>query len=162
MKTDRNLVEGQLDIFEAMDRAAAAVDRMVAEETGSRGKAATKKSAGKKQEGKTAEALKQPSGHKITDVIRGSDMHASMQRTFLNPADGDFATVAYVDYHMVYFRDWNSPASLKRFEDAKAAVEYYFRQMEKIRQLPGVEQTAEHEPFLDVRYVAENIYAECS
>lgn len=105
MKTDRNLVEGQLDLFEAMERAAAAVDRMTEEKT--------------------------------EDVIRGADMHASMQKTFLNPADGDFATVAYIDYQMVYVRDWNSPASLKRFENAKDAVEYYMTQMEKIRQLPG-------------------------
>lgn len=161
MKTDRNLVEGQLDIFEAMDRAAAAVDRMVAEETGGRGKTAPKKSTGKKQAGKSTETLKQSAGDETTDVIRGSEMHASMQKTFLNPADGDFATVAYIDYHMVYFRDWNSPASLKRFEASKDAVEYYMTQMEKIRQLPGAEQTKEHEPLLDVRYVAENIYTEC-
>lgn len=161
MKTDRNLVEGQLDIFEAMDRAAAAVDRMVAEETGSKGKTAPKKSAGKKQAGKSAEALKQSAGDKTTDVIRGADMHASMQKTFLNPADGDFATVAYIDYHMVYFRDWNSPASLMRFENARDAVDYYMTQMEKIRQLPEVEMAKEHEPLLDVRCVAENRYTEC-
>lgn len=129
MKTDRNLVEGQLDLFEAMERAAAAVDRMTEEKT--------------------------------EDVIRGADMHASMQKTFLNPADGDFATVAYIDYQMVYVRDWNSPASLKRFENAKDAVEYYMTQMEKIRQLPEARQATEHEPLSDVKYVAENVYAEC-
>ncbi len=146
MKTDRNLVEGQLDIFEAMDRAAAAVDRMT-EET---------------KNGKEKKAPKRRTAVESKDKIRGYDMHASMQKTFLNPGDGDFATVAYIDYQMVYFRDWNSPASLKRFENSRDAVEYYMKQLDKIRQLPGAEETEEHEPFLDVEAVAENEYAECS
>lgn len=145
MKTDRNLVEGQLDIFEAMDRAAAAVDRMTKET----------------KNGKEKKAPKRRMAVESKDKMRGCDMHASMQKTFLNPGDGDFATVAYIDYHMVYFRDWNSPASLKRFENSKDAVEYYMKQLNKIRQLQGAEETGEHEPFLDVEAVAENEYAEC-
>lgn len=146
MKTDRNLVEGQLDIFEAMDRAAAAVDRMT-EET---------------KNGKEKKAPKRRMAVESKDKIQGCDMHASMQKTFLNPGDGDFATVAYIDYHMVYFRDWNAPASLKRFENSKDAVEYYMKQLNKIRQLQGAEETGEHEPFLDVEAVTENEYVECS
>ena len=146
MKTDRNLVEGQLDIFEAMDRAAAAVDQMTE---------GTKKEKEKKAPKRKAAGVQK-------DKMKGCDMHASMQKTFLNPGDGDFATVAYIDYHMVYFRDWNSPVSLKRFENSKDAVEYYMKQLNKIRQLQSAEETGEHEPFLDVEAVTENEYAECS
>lgn len=146
MKSDRNLVEGQLDIFQAMDRAAAAVDRMT-EET---------------KNGKEKKAPKRRTAVESKDKMQGRDMHASMQKTFLNPGDGDFATVAYIDYRMVYFRDWNSPASLKLFENSKDAVEYYMKQLNKIRQLQGAEETGEHEPFLDVEAVTENEYAECS
>lgn len=51
-------------------------------------------------------------------------MHASMQKTFLNPEDGDFAMIAYIDYNKVYIREWNSPAALYTFEESKKAVDF--------------------------------------
>lgn len=168
MKTERNSVEGQMDIFEAMNRAAAAVDRMMEEEKAGPGKKnVEKKSAEKKNTGKITDGLSE--GKKIVNKIQmgqeehvpGETMHAAMQKTYLNPEDGDFATVAYIDYNMVYVRDWNSPVSLRKFDSSKEAVEYYLEQMEKIRMHADAELTSEHEPFVDVKSVAENLYVEC-
>lgn len=155
MKTDRDKLDGQIDIFEAMNRAAAAVDRMVDEDRQQKKKAVGKK---EKQEKASGEEQKDQG-----EIIRGCDMHASMQTSFLNPLDGDFATVAYIDYRMVYFREWNTPVSLRTFEESKDAIEFYMKELEKLREeVPEAEQTKEHEPFLDVKYVMENIYVECS
>ena len=163
MKTEKNSVEGQLDIFEAMDRAAAAVDRMMEEE---QKKGKEKKSAKPKREARketimeaTIESDKKLT--KQTEIIRGASMHASMQKTFINTITDDFAVVAYIDYNMVYFKDWNAPASLRKFEDSKEAVDYYMEQLGRIQAAKDVRVTEENEPFLDVKYVVENVYAEC-
>ncbi len=166
MKTERNLVEGQVDIFEAMNRAAAAVDQMVAEEKKPKPKTKKIPDNNVQKERHTAEGEKRPTrgenrAHGTLEIIRGCDMHASMQRTFLNTIDGDFAMVAYIDYNMVYLRDWNAPASLRKFADSKEAVEYYMTQLGRIRDAKNVEMAKENEPFSDVKYVVENIYAEC-
>lgn len=158
MKADRNRVDGQMDLFEAMNRAAAAVDRMVEEEKSGNRKKKQGKKAAASASGEKEKAAPQK---KSEEIIRGCDMRASMQKTFLNPEDGDFATVAYIDYHMVYAKEWNSPVSLRRFDNSKEAVDYYMAQIEKIQRIPGIECTKEHEPFVDVKYVMENIYAEC-
>ena len=113
MKTDRDKLDGQIDIFEAMDRAAAAIDKIMDEDRQNKKNVSVKK----KTQGK-------PSEEKI---IHGCDMHASMQTSFINPLDGDFATVAYIDYRMVYFREWNTPAALQIFEESKDAVEFYMK-----------------------------------
>lgn len=146
MKTERNSMDGQLDIFEAMNRAAEAVDRMVA-----------RPKQNKKLE---KQELEEPA-NKQKHIIRGCDMHASMRRTFINPADDDFAMVAYIDYNMVYLRDWNAPAALHKFENSKDAVEYYVSELGRIRDTANAEMTKENEPFSDVKYVVENLYAEC-
>lgn len=141
--TKQELPKGQLDIFEAMERAAKAVDVMEG-----------KKEA--KEQGKKKKQESKQSGK----IIRGRDMHACMQKTFLNPLNDDFAMVAYVDYNMVYLRAWNEPARLKQFEGAKEAVEYYMEQMERIRRVEGVRLSEQNEPFSDVEYAAENMYVE--
>lgn len=153
MKTDRGKLDGQIDIFEAMNRAAAAVDRMMDEDRQQK-----RKTSGKKEPEEPSEQE-----HKNTQerIIRGCDMHASMQTSFLNPSDGDFATVAYIDYRMVYVREWNTPAALFVFEEAKAAVGFYMEKLSKLREISEAEQTKEHEPFLDMKYVMENKYIEC-
>lgn len=161
MKSEKNSVEGQMDIFEAMNRAAAAVDKMVEDEQEARRK---------KSKGKTSQALmkKDKPADKQTEesvsaedaVIFGCDMHASMQKTFVNVGDDDFATVAYIDYNMIYWKDWNSPASLRKFDSAREAVDFYFEQLEKLKQCE-LAQPAENEPFCNVKYIVENVYVEC-
>ena len=88
-------------------------------------------------------------------------MHASMQKTFLNPEDDDFAMIAYIDYNKVYIREWNSPAALYTFEESKKAVDFYIDKLTKIKAAGMAEETTEQEPFSDVKYLSDNIYAEC-
>jgi hypothetical protein len=158
MKTEKNSVEGQLDIFEAMNRAAAAVDRMV-EEDHKQGK----EKRISKVAGKQVELPKEESAEPATmtkqqvEIIRGASMHASMQKTFINAVTDDFAVVAYIDYNMVYFKDWNAPASLRKFESSKEAVDYYMEQLGRIQTSRDARITGENEPFLDVKYVVENV-----
>ena len=104
MKTEKKGVEGQLDIFEAMNRAADAIDRMVEEDQ------KKKKTSGNKTESgeKSAKAVTGQKKNKEDKIIRGCDMHASMQKA---------AGIA--------------------------------------------EETTEQEPFSDVKYLSDNIYAEC-
>lgn len=150
-------VEGQMDIFEAMNRAAEAVDRMVEKDREEK-----KKKTGAPKNLKSMETETEPEQTQIyADMIRGEDMHASMQRTFVNPGDDDFAMVAYIDYNMIYWKDWNSPASLRRFEHAKEAVDFYFEQLEKLQNCSYAEPVTENEPFRDMKYVVENVYVEC-
>ena len=171
MKTEKNSVEGQLDIFEAMNRAAAAVDRMVEED---QKKVKDKKSKEKREEKREEKSLRleressmeeagepENTSVKQVEIIRGASMHASLQKTFINTITDDFAVVAYIDYNMVYFKDWNAPASLHKFDYAKEAVDYYMEQLGRIQAVEDARVTEENEPFLDVKYVVENVYAEC-
>lgn len=157
MKTEKKGVEGQLDIFEAMNRAADAIDRMVEEDQ------KKKKTSGNKTESgeKSAKAVTGQKKNKEDKIIRGCDMLASMQKTFLNPEDGDFAMIAYIDYNKVYIREWNSPAALYTFEESKKAVDFYIDKLTKIKAAGIAEETTEQEPFSDVKYLSDNIYAEC-
>ena len=93
MKTEKKGVEGQLDIFEAMNRAADAIDRMVEEDQ------KKKKTSGNKTE----------SGEK----------------------------------------------------SSKKAVDFYIDKLTKIKAAGIAEETTEQEPFSDVKYLSDNIYAEC-
>lgn len=162
MKTEKNSVEGQLDIFEAMNRAAAAVDRMMEEDQKRNKEKKTNKTV-KVEPESTMEESKEPGDAPIKQVemIRGATMHASLQKTFINTVTDDFAVVAYIDYNMVYFKNWNAPASLRRFNTSKEAVDYYMEQLGRIQASKDARITEENEPFLDVKYVMENIYAEC-
>lgn len=162
MKTEKNSVEGQLDIFDAMNRAAAAVDRMVEEDE----KRNKEKRANKVVKQEPVLAMEEPKDTgdmaiKQVEIIRGATMHASLQKTFINAVTDDFAMVAYIDYNMVYFKNWNAPASLHRFDTSKDAVDYYMEQLGRIQTSKDAKITKENEPFLDVKYVVENIYAEC-
>lgn len=163
MKTDRGSVEGQMDIFEAMNRAAAAVELMEAEERNKKKKKpAISAGADKKAEKEKSERVAGRTTIKLAkDKIAADDMKASMQRSFVNPLDDDFATVAYIDYYKVYYRLWNSPAVMKRFDDSKSAVLYYLEQLRRIRELEGIEETTEHEPFVNMQAINEDTYKEC-
>ncbi len=143
MGAKRELPKGQLDIFEAMERAAKAVDAME-----------------KKKETKETDTEKRPEIKQKKKVILARDMRACMQKTFLNPVNDDFAMIAYIDYNMVYLRNWNEPARLRQFEEAKDAVAYYIEQIEQIRRVGGVRLSKENEPFSDMEYTGENLYAE--
>ena len=138
MKTGKESIEGQIDIFEAMNRAAEAVDRMVEEEQ------------------------QQKKGNKETPLqrIEGSDMRTSMQKTFENREDGDFATVAYVDYHMVYWKDWNAPAALRKFDTSGEAVNFYFEKLSQLRSKEFAEPAEEHEPLCSVVCQVGDVYVE--
>ena len=162
MKTEKNSVEGQLDIFEAMNRAAAAVDRMVVEDQKRNKEKKTNKAVKQEPESTMEESVEVGNAAtKQVEIIRGATMHASLLKTFINELTDDFATVAYIDYNMVYFKDWNAPASLHRFDTSKEAVDYYMEQLGRIQASKDAKITEENEPFLDVKYVVENIYAEC-
>ena len=162
MKTEKNSVEGQLDIFEAMNRAAAAVDRMVVEDQKRNKEKKTNKAVKQELEFTMEESIDPGDvATKQVEIIRGATMHASLLKTFINALTDDFATVAYIDYNMVYFKDWNAPASLHRFDTSKEAVDYYMEQLGRIQASKDAKLTEENEPFLDVKYVVENIYAEC-
>lgn len=157
MKADKKELEGQLDIFEAMNRAAAAVDRMVEADS------AAKKKQGKVKENGTAEQSKEVQTEpesKAEKVILACDMHASMQKTFVSARDDDFAMIAYIDYNMVYYKNWNAPASLKQFETAKEAVDFYITKLEQFRDCGFAEIAGENEPFCNMKYVVENLYVE--
>lgn len=160
----KNTVEGQMDIFEAMNRAAAAVDRMVEEDSAKKRKSKGKTAA--TVSGRPAQEQEAPPGesHGVSverPLIYGMDMHASMQKTYLNPEDDDFATVAYIDYNMIYWKDWNAPASLRVFDNSRDAVDFYMEQLLRLRDCGFAESSAEHEPFRDMKYVVEHIYVEC-
>ena len=137
MKAKQDSMEGQLDIFEAMERAAAAVEKL-------------------EQEKPVKKKEKAP----VKEKLAGKGLHAAMQRTYVNPLNDDFATVAYIDYHMVYWKEWNAPAMLERFADAKTAVEGYLARLKEIQKLAGVRQSEEHEPFADLVSESENLYRE--
>lgn len=162
MKTDKSSVKGQLDIFEAMERAAAAVDRMVEEEQKhSRGKQVVRGTGTEEESSSETSEKSDAEGKKQADIIRGAAMHASLQKTFIQTVTDDFAMVAYIDYNMVYLKDWNAPAVLRRFSDSKEAVDYYMEQLRKISAMQDAKPSEENEPFSDVKYVMENVYAEC-
>lgn len=152
----KNALEGQMDIFEAMDRAAAAVDKMMEQDSGKKNRSKKRKVP---EEINSGECVKDTAEGK--KVIYGIDMHASMQKTFLNPADDDFATVAYIDYNMIYWKDWNAPAALRIFENSKEAVDFYVEKLTRLQEGGFAEAAREHEPFRDMKYVVENLYAEC-
>lgn len=162
----KNTVEGQMDIFEAMNRAAAAVDRMVEEDSAKKRKGRRKpEDAGTVKKSVSGAAADASPGTSRTpaverSVIYGMDMHASMRRTFVNPADDDFATVAYIDYNMIYWKDWNAPACLRVFDSSREAVDFYMERLDSLQNCGFAEPSQEHEPFCDMKYVAEHVYAE--
>ena len=157
MKADKKELEGQLDIFEAMNRAAAAVDKMVEADSA---KKKPKKETKREKETEVKPADTTVPVVKAEKVILACDMHASMQKTFVSARDDDFAMVAYIDYNMVYYKDWNAPASLRKFEQAKAAVDFYITKLTQFRDCGFAEMTGENEPFCDMKYVVENLYVE--
>lgn len=138
-------MEGQMDIFEAMNRAAEAVDRMVAQENKAKKNAPAEKSK------------EQADGQKR---LKGKSLHASLHRSYINTADDDFATVAYIDYNMVYWKNWNSPASLRRFDTAKEAVDFYVDTLNDLQKQTYASQITEHEPFSDLIQTEEGLYVE--
>lgn len=147
MKADKSSVKGQLDIFAAMNRAAEAVDKMVEDEKT------------KKVDMKSSKQYESEKGKQL-DVINAVDMHASLQKTFINRNNDDFAMVAYIDYNMVYLKNWNVAASLRCFDTSKEAVNYYMDQLERLCKCDLAELVEENEPFLDMKYVVDGIYTE--
>lgn len=148
MKSGKTSMEGQMDIFEAMNRAAEAVDRMVEQEhrvKKSKESEAQSKVPKQKEEGKHLE---------------GDALHASMQRTFINTSDDDFATVAYIDYNMVYWKDWNAPASLRCFQTAKESVDFYVEKLNGFQDNTFASPAMEHEPFSNLVQIADDLYTE--
>ena len=127
MKTEKKGVEGQLDIFEAMNRAADAIDRMVEEDQ------KKKKASGNKTESgeKSAKAVTGQKKNKEDKIIRGCDMHASMQKTFLNPEDGDFAMIAYIDYNKGLYQGMEFPGSVIYFRRVKEGCGFLYRQTDE-------------------------------
>lgn len=53
-----------------------------------------------------------------------------MQKSFRRNGQTTVATVAYLDYNMVYVADWNKAPVLWQFEQSKDAVDFYVNWME--------------------------------
>lgn len=54
-----------------------------------------------------------------------------MQKSFARNGQSAVATVAYLDYHMVYVADWGEEPVIWQFEQSKDAVDFYVEQIER-------------------------------
>ena len=58
-------------------------------------------------------------------------MHASMQKTFLNPEDGDFAMIAYIDYNKGLYQGMEFPGGVIYFRRVKEGCGFLYRQTDE-------------------------------
>lgn len=54
-----------------------------------------------------------------------------MQRCFCSGAHRSTAVIAYLDYNMVYCKDWEADPVIYEFAHSKDAVDFYVKQMER-------------------------------
>lgn len=72
-----------------------------------------------------------------------------MQKSFLR---GDAtATVAYLDYNMVYVADWEDEPVLWQFAQSKAAVDFYMEQLAAFSDGKEVRVSEEREALREAR-----------
>ena len=55
-----------------------------------------------------------------------------MQRSFRNVETEESAVVAYLNYNMVYLKDWQGDPIIYSFDSSKDAVDFYVGQMERL------------------------------
>ena len=77
------------------------------------------------------------------------ELHAVMQKSFYS-ASGKTATVAYIDYNMVYTQDLKGKARLVQYPDSRQAVDEYLRQMAQLSGLDDTMEVKEHPKFKKV------------
>ena len=124
-------IEGQLDMFELFDSV---------EELEERIKGVPEPAEEKlEQEAPSNEEKRIPRGSPV------------MQKTFV--IEDAAATVAYLDYNMVYVAGWEDEPQLWQFEQSKDAVNFYMEQMELISGKEGVRVRQEQEPIREARVI---------
>lgn len=131
-------IEGQLDMFELFDSVEELEERIkgvpepAEEET-------VVECVPEMQASATAEKRRIPRGSPV------------MQKTFV--IEDAAATVAYLDYNMVYVAGWEDEPQLWQFEQSKDAVNFYMEQMERISEKEGVRVRQEQEPIREARVI---------
>ncbi|MBP3488415.1 MAG: hypothetical protein J6K53_08455 [Roseburia sp.] len=146
-------IEGQLDMFELFDSVEELEERIkgvpesVEDEAGQEapllghelGQEALLKEDKPEQETESA-AVWQPSGRKPV-----------MQKTFRR---GELsATVAYLDYNMVYVAGWEDEPQLWQFEQSKDAVGFYVERLEAFAAENGARLSEEQEALREARMI---------
>lgn len=140
-------IEGQLDMFELFDSVEELEERIkgvsepAEEETVVECVPETGKPVGAPEMQASATAEKRR-------IPRGSPV---MQKTFV--IEDAAATVAYLDYNMVYVAGWEDEPQLWQFEQSKGAVNFYMEQMERISEKEGVRMRQEQEPIREARVI---------
>ncbi len=71
------------------------------------------------------------------------EYHVAMQRSFLLFGE-KIATVAYIDYNMVYVKPFDGKETLTLYADAKQAVDAYAATLEQLQQETGAKAAKEH------------------
>ncbi len=70
-----------------------------------------------------------------------------MQRSFRNVETEESAVVAYLNYNMVYLKDWQGDPIIYSFDSSKDAVDFYVGQMERLSGNKKVEIQKEQCPL---------------
>lgn len=55
-----------------------------------------------------------------------------MRRSFRNMETEETAVIAYLNYNMVYLKDWQRDPVIYEFDNSKDAVDFYVGQMERL------------------------------
>lgn len=76
-----------------------------------------------------------------------------MQRCFCSSEKSSTAVIAYLDYNMVYLKDWENEPVIYQFEHAKDAVDFYVKQMEEFLRDKRVTVQKEQEPLMEASIV---------
>lgn len=144
-------IEGQLDMFELFDSVEELEERIkgVPEPVGEE----PEPEAPLKEKETGQEALpKEPEAEAEGSVVwQPSGRKPVMQKTFLR---GDMtATVAYLDYNMIYVSDWESEPILRQFEQSKDAVGFYVEQLEAFAAEKQVRVSEEQEALREAHMI---------
>lgn len=70
-----------------------------------------------------------------------------MQRSFRNVETEESVVVAYLNYNMVYLKDWQGDPIIYSFDSSKDAVDFYVGQMERLSGNKKVEIQKEQCPL---------------
>jgi len=76
-----------------------------------------------------------------------------MQRCFCSSGQNNTAVVAYLDYNMVYLKDWEDDPVIYQFEHSKDAVDFYVKQMERFLSDKKVKIQKEQEPLVEASII---------
>ncbi len=94
---------------------------------------------------------------KIKGVPEGKHLPSAaspvMQRCFCSNGQKTPAVVAYLDYNMVYLKDWETEPVIYQFAHAKAAVDFYVEQIDRFLCDKEVKVQKEQEPLMEAAIV---------